>query len=385
MPELDVEAYRSQVFGNGQSSNHPPTPTPTTDTSSAEPILTDTAQKAETNVATKPDATDTPTTVIATEPKPIDENLLVKERLGYDNWETAKSEIEALKQKASTPAEIKFANDQSKAWYEAILAGDIDKAVEIHTTQKQIAAVDKMTAPDAIKLHIQQTNKSYKPIDVEDVFEEKYSYPDKPVQGDVEEETDFAIRSEKWKAAKEKVDRRIERDADTAKQELSKLSAELKLPEIPKPATQAQTSEDELKEIQVEKAAAAEFYSKLSPKDVEMVFKFNDEATKLAFDINYEPDADGFDVAKAEATDLTKFFDNFYGKDGSPDRVKLLMEIYAGRNIQKIVSEAIVHAVNQERIRALKFQKNIGDGTQRNYVLPPVTEIERLKQQVFGN
>lgn len=385
MPELDVTAYKEQVFGNGQSTTHTPTPPPTNDTLSAEPKLTDAAEIAATNVAPKNDATET-SVVVATElQKPIDENLLVKERLGYDTWEAAKSEIETLKLKASTPAEIKYANDQSKALHEAIISGKTDEVYEILDTQKKLSAVGKMTAPEAIKLHIQQTNKNYKAIDVEDVFEEKYSYPEKPVQDVVNEsDEDFTQRENKWKEAKGKIDRRIERDAESAKAELSKLSAELKLPEISKPAIQAQNNEEESKEIQIEKAKAAEFYSKLSPNDVEMVFKFSDEATKLAFDIHYEPDADSFDVAKAESTDLTKFFDNYYDKDGSPDRVKLLREIYAGRNIQKIVSEAIVQAVNQERIRALKFQKNVGDGTQRNFTVQQPSEIERLKQQVFS-
>ena len=166
--------------------------------------------------------------------------------------------------------------------HEAIVAGKTDEVFEILNTQKQLAAVDTMKPAEAIKLHISQTNKHFKAIDVQDVFEEKYSYPEQPVQDMINEsDDDFVSRETKWKEAKDKIDRRIERDAATAKTELSKLAAELKLPEIQKPAST---------EAPIDEAAVAEMvkldqqeYSKLSPKDISMVFKFSDEAfDKLA-------------------------------------------------------------------------------------------------------
>lgn len=381
MPEIDVAAYKEQVFGsNGHSPTQPPTP--------PEPITTPSAEPKQTDAVVEPTAI-IPDTKIPDTPAPaalpvIDENIFIKEKLGYETWEDAKKDIEALKTKASTPAQIEYANEQSKLLHEAIVAGKTDEVFDILNTQKQLASVDTMKPVEAIKLQIAQTNKHFKQIDVEDVFEEKYSYPEKPVKGELEEEEDFAPRETKWKEAKEKIDRRIERDGATAKTELSKLAAELKLPEIQK-AAPANTA------APADEAALAEFqkldkqeYSKISPKDISMVFKFSDEASKLAFDINYEPEKEKFDESIAEASDLSKFFAKFYDKDGSPDRNKQAKAIYAANNIDSIVSEAIVQAVNQERIRALKSQKNIGDGTQRNYTLPPVSEIDRLKQQVFG-
>ncbi len=312
----------------------------------------------------------------------------IKENLGYESWDDAKAalaELKALKETAQTPAELKFANEQSKQLHEAILAGETDKVYEILDTQKKLSAVNDMNAADAIKLHIQQTNKNFKPVDVEDVFEEKYSYPEKPEQKLEETDDEFSQRENKWKVAKEKVDRRIERDAANAKTELQKLSAELKLPEIQKAGSKNDVT-DESQKIEIDRLQkeATDFYSKLSPKDIQMVFKFNDEASKLAFDILYEPEKDGFDNAVQMAKDPDKFWGEYLAEDGSPKRIEFLRDLHNGRNIQKIVSEVIVQAVNQERIRALKSQKNIGDGTQRNFTLPPVSDIDRLRQQVFG-
>lgn len=382
MPEIDVAAYKEQVFGNGQSPTHTPTPEPTNDTPSAEPKPTEAIVEPTVVI---PDAkiADVPHETVP--PVVVDEKNYVKQNLGYETWEDVKKDIEALKAKASTPAQIEYANEQSKLLHEAIVAGKTDEVFEILNTQKQLAAVDTMKPAEAIKLHIAQNNKHFKQIDVEDVFEEKYSYPEKPVQDTINEsDEDFQVREDKWKAAKEKIDRRVERDAATAKTELSKLAAELKLPEIQKPTPTADKAP-------VDDTALAEFvkldkqeYSKISPKDISMVFKFSDEASKLAFDITYEPEKEKFDESIAEASDLEKFFANFYEKDGSPNRIKQAKAIYAAKNIDSIVSEAIVQAVNQERIRALKSQKNIGDGTQRNYTVQPPSEVDKLRQQVFG-
>lgn len=379
MTEEEKSAYKEQVFG---ATTQSPTPPPTNGT----PASTTVAVVEPTTVI--PDAI-IPTSTKVEDDEIVDADIYLNQQLGVNTWEEAKAaltELSQLREAAKTPAEIKYANEQSKQIHEAILAGEIDKVYDFIDTQKKLASVETMKPADAIKLHIQQTNRSYKPIDVEDVFEEKYSYPEKPVQRLEELDTDFSEREHKWESAKEKIDRRIERDAATAKAELSKLSAELKLPDIPKPkVTAPQVNEEEQKELQRINAETTAAYSKLSPKDIQMVFKFNDKASKLAFDIAYEPDKESFDNAVAIASDFdNKFWKTYFGEDGSPKRTEFLRDLYAGRNVQKIVSEAIVQAVNQERIRALKSQKNIGDGMQRNYVLPPVTETEKLRQAVFG-
>jgi hypothetical protein len=388
MTDAEKAVYKEQVFGNGQPSTHTPTPPPTneppvdaklTASNIAEPSIVKSDTPPSTPVANDDEE------IVDAEPYIAG---LIKENLGVETWDDAKAaiaELTQLREAAKTPAEIKFANDQSKQLHEAILAGENDKVYEILDTQRKIAAIDTMKPADSIKLHIQLANKSFKPIDVEDVFEEKYSYPEKPVKDDLEEDADFKIKEDKWKAAKEKIDRRIERDAATAKSELTKLSAELKLPEIQKPnvSEPANNVETEKERLKAEKEAT-EFYSKLSTKDIQMVFKFNDEANKLAFDIAYEPDKESLDIAKSIALDPQKFWEDYYEKDGSPKRTEFLKDLYVRKNLNKIVTEAVVVAVNQERLRALKYQKNIGDYTQRNYVQPPVSEVDVLRNAVFG-
>src|SRR6185503_6570899 len=179
MTETEVAAYREQVFGaNTQSSTPPPTTTPNAEsnlTAIVEPTQVVAAPIVTPNVENDDEIVD------------ADEYIpqQIKENLGYESWDDAKAalaELKALKDAANTPAELKFANEQSKQLHEAILAGETDKVYEILDTQKKLSAVNDMKPADAIKLHIQQTNKNFKPVDVEDVFEEKYTYPEKPEQ-----------------------------------------------------------------------------------------------------------------------------------------------------------------------------------------------------------
>ncbi len=165
----------------------------------------------------------------------VDANEYLKTNLGFDDWDTAKAamvELKTLKEKAQTPAEIKYANEESKRIIEALQTGDTEPFYEYITTQKTLAAVDKMDAESAIKLKIKQDNKHYTSADIQDVFEEKYSTDEKPEQGVDELEDEFAKRLSKWETKAEKVNRRIERDAVTAKAELSKLRSEIVVPDI---------------------------------------------------------------------------------------------------------------------------------------------------------
>lgn len=381
MTEQEIASYKEQMFGSeGQSSNQPPTPPPT----NIVPPVTPAADKPiDTPPAITPDTPPiTPT---------IDDKSILKEHLGFEKWEDAKAAVEELSQlreAAKTPKQIEYANEQSKLLHEAIVAGKTDEVYAILDTQRKVAAVETMKPADAIKLHIQQTNKGYKDLDVQDVFEEKYSYPEKPIQKVEELDDEFKEREQKWAVAKEKIDRRIERDAATAKQELTKLSAELKLPSANNPQSNVDEDYNKWKESQANlpkvAAEAEEAYSKMTTKDGVMVFKFNDEANKLAFDIAYEPDKDAFDEAVNLASDVKKFLGSYYDKDGSPDRKRFVKDLYAGRNIDKIVSEAIVAATNETKRWFLANQKNVGDRVQRNFTVAPPSEIDKLKEQVFG-
>lgn len=386
MEQEQIASIKEQVFGQSptqspQPTNDvPPADTPPVDTPTSDLPPTDTPP-----IDTPP--ADTPTTEI------VDANEYLKTNLGYDSWETAKAELAELKAlKETAPKPIEYANEESKKVHELLLAGKVKEVKAIYDLQEKLEGVDALKAEDAIKLHIEQTNKHYKKADVEDVFEEKYTYPEKPEQGEFDAtETDdaFAIREEKYKNAVEKINRRIERDAVTAKEELSKLKQEIKLPELPN------TPNPELEEFTAYKQnqnAAEETHkflvetvSKLSEKDVSYNLSFNDEAKKVKVDVSYLADKEGVDKAKAAATNYADFLQKtYYNEDGSPLGDKLTKDIYLIQNWEKLMTEGIKQAVNETMLQIARNQKNIGDGFQRNFNVVQPSEIEKLKEQVFA-
>lgn len=248
---------------------------------------------------------ETETTTEETEEEIVDANEYLKTNLGFDSWDDAKTaiaELKTLKEKASTPAEIKYANEQSKLMAEYILSGEGDKLYEVLDTQKKLAAVDKMDAAAAIKLKIQHDNKHYKPEDVADVFEEKYDIPEKPEQKVDELDEEFEARVAKWNVKAEKVNRRMERDSVTAKAELSKLRSELVLPDIFKkeaPAKAAEITPEDLaknkaytesylKSVETSVKSFSGFTATVKDKDVEIPISYSptdEQKTKIASDM----------------------------------------------------------------------------------------------------
>jgi len=379
MTEQEIASYKEQVYGHSTTQ----TPTPENNVPPADTIPpVDNPPTDLLPVDTPP--VDTPPTEI------VDANEYLKTNLGYDSWETAKAELAELKAlKEAAPKPIEYANDESKKVHELLLAGKVKEVKAIYDLQEKLEGVDGLKAEEAIKLHIEQTNKHFKKADVDDVFEEKYTYPEKPVQGDIEDDDDFSKRQEKYNAAVEKINRRIERDAVTAKEDLAKLRTEIKLPEIPS------TPNPELEEFEAFKHGQTtaeethkflvETVSKLSEKDVSFNLSFNDEAKKVKVDVSYLADKEGVDKAKAAATDYAHFLQTtYYNEDGSPLGDKLTKDIYLIQNWDKMMTEGIKQAVNETMLQIARNQKNIGDGFQRNFNIVQPSEIEKLKEQVFA-
>ncbi len=379
MTEQEIASLKEQMFGQTSTHTPPPDNVPPADTP---PV--DTPPLADTPPA------DTPPIDTTAQDDIVDANEFLKTNLGYDDWETAKADIAQLKAlKENTPKPLEFANEESKRFFDLVVSGKTKEAKAILDLQEKLETADTLTPAEVIKLHIEQTNKHFKKADIEDVFEEKYTLPEKPIQEAGEEDDEFATRQEKYKASVEKINRRIERDAFTAKDELAKLKTEIKLPEIP-------TSENkDLEELASIKATASKVQednkvfntalSTVTEKNVSFELSFNDEASKMKFDISYQGEKEGVEKAKAAAANYVEFLsETYYKEDGSPLADKFASDIYFLQNKEKIIGEHIKQAVNETKAWFLRNQKNIGDGVQRNFNMVQPNEIQLLKEQVFG-
>jgi hypothetical protein len=201
-------------------------------------------KEAATETEVKVEETATVTTEVIT-PNPI------KEKLGFESIDEVEAELKRLRETAQTPAEIKFANEQSQKLFDYLKEGKEDDVYSFLDSKRKLSGAANLKAAEAIRLHLEMTNKHFSAADVQDVFEERYAIPEKPTQSLDETDEEYAVREDKWKASVEKINRKIERDAVVAKQELAQLTSELVLPDIPKKAEVGQAvSEAQQKELE---------------------------------------------------------------------------------------------------------------------------------------
>src|ERR1700690_1815685 len=122
---------------------------------------------------------------VKTEPEEeiVDELEYLEKQTGFKSWEDVKTTLSKAKeweQKAMTPAERKFANEESKRLAEAWEAGKEDEVYNLLHTQRELKRAADLPSADAIRMHIKLTNQNnpnFKAADVEDIFEDRYGLP----------------------------------------------------------------------------------------------------------------------------------------------------------------------------------------------------------------
>jgi len=298
----------------------------------------------------------------------VDELEYLEKQTGFKTWDEVKAlktEAEQLRSKAQTPAERKFANEESKRLAEAWEAGKTDEVFEYLNTQRQLKKAADLPASEAIKLHLQQTNPHYKPEDVEDVFEERYAIPKEPKQMAGEEPEDFQERLTEYKTRVAKVQRAIERDAVTAKQDLAKRITELVPPEIPKQQVQQGPSQEVLDGHK----AFVENYRKETPKQLgeikEFSTTFKDDVTEFSVSHGIKPEDLAPYKAELEAfadkgLDVNTLFSKRWVKeDGSVNIKRMGEDLYLLDNRDKIF-KSIATETGMQRMKAqTKMNNNI--------------------------
>lgn len=185
----------------------------------------------------------------------IDVNEWLKREFEVEDVEVIKQEREAykkLKETPPTPAEIQFANEQSKHLHELIREGKWKEANKILEQQEKIetyiaANVDATTAEDIIKLGMSLKYKDLSPKEIDYKFNKEFALPKEPVQAVDELDTDFEARKAEWQEKVNDIQTNKIIEAKLMRPELEKLKTQLVLPEISKKDAQPQnqpTQED---------------------------------------------------------------------------------------------------------------------------------------------
>lgn len=308
---------------------------------------------------------------------------ILKEKFGYQKPEDAFKEIEELRQfKAAPPKEdFKFANEQSEKLAKAFQAGELDKVYSYLNEQRQLdkyltSEVTDEVAGEIIKLGLKTAHKDLTDAEIDYKFNKQYGIPKEP-QGDADDD-DFIEKHKEWeeKVADIKMSKII--DAKLARPQLETAKINLVLPDIIAPVDEKYVEWQKLiSEQEKLDAVISEQYQNITPKDVETELDFTDEANKIAFKFQYEPDSDSLKQTADLATDIDKLLQS-YVSDGKFDKQGFLKDIHFAKNREKILMEAMKQAKNAA-IRA-KLPDNSNGGLNRQ--LPEIAEPTELDKQM---
>lgn len=367
-----LQVLKEQVFGNGH------TPTQSQQPNTEQPTNTELQTQQPTAEQQAAAAASTPTEQI------IDVDKWVKDTFGYENAEMAKVEFEKLKNAPPVKVEPTFPDDTHKRYYDYFTNGKEDELYQSLHARQQIKTLDGMTDEQKIKLHIHMQNPKFDTELIDYQFQKNYGFDEsqfKDEEGNVTDPMGL-------KYAKITAEQRMLNDIALANEYFAQHKSKIELQPIQQPVQE----DGDFKEYQALMASESdkmkqlsERLAKLTEAEVAYNYKFNDEASKLAFDINFGADKEGFDAARSAALDYFSHLGKHYANaDGTPQNEKFVRDIYIAQNLDKFAAEIAKQAINADRKWFLANQKNIGDGSQRNYVQEPVTDIQRLKQQVFG-
>jgi hypothetical protein len=312
-----------------------------------------------------------------------------------------REELKKLKENPSAPAEIKFANEQSRLLVEYLKEGKEDEALEILNTKKRIdkitaGEVTESNASDIVKMAIKAKYKDYDDKDVERKFNKQFGVPKEPVYDELKEtEDEFKERHNEWKdkVAEAKAD--IILEAKTVKPDLQKLSTELIIPDIFKKGEAQQPSQEDL---EAEKVAISSFI-KSAEESVNSFSGFGVSVKDKDVDLsaNYTPSKE----EKAMVSERLKTFaesgfnansvlaDRWVNKDGKSINVNQMTEdlsrILFGEKAAQTVSADVV---NQRMELYLKEKKNINvTETDRKGDFAPAAKSssEKLQESFWGN
>lgn len=302
----------------------------------------------------------------------FDEPVFLKNNFGWDTVDAGKSEIERLRniekqyqeiQNTTQHQQIKFDDPESEKVFNYIKDKRTKELYQYLDTQERLSAVDSLSSQDKIKLSLQLQNKHYKPEDVNDIWEEKYSLPSKPIKEDDESDIEYQSRVNQYQATVDKVNRRIDRDAYDAAQQLQKMKSEIILPDIKtgKDTNEAAgLSQEDLAKLQ----ATRDIYLQKLESDFKTFsgFKSTFKDKDVEFEVNYSvpENEQAAYKEKLKNFDLVSYFESrWWNQDGTPKVNQMMEDLYQLENKEKVFQKFVTDAAGQRLEQHVKLKKNI--------------------------
>lgn len=331
--------------------------------------------------------------------KIFDANTYVKSRFGWETEEAGIEELKTLREKAQTPAEIKFANEQSRKFFEYVKEGKKKELYSHLHDEMQLERAETLDltnpkdAAEVIRLNLQYKYKDLTPDEVNDIFQETYVKPAKPVQTVDQSAEEFQSEVDQWNQQCQAIDKRIIREAKMAKPDLAKYKSELVLPDIPKAVQEQKIAEPTPEELAAE-AKRKEGYMKEMGTVLDSFNGYNAtyKDAEVELPIAYGASPEEKAALKPALEKLYTSYDAYFGPrwtnaDGTLNTAKVAEDIHLLENkgaiLQKLVNESGTQRIVHER----KVKSNIvvDGGEQQRQFLPDEKALQQKKEDAIWN
>lgn len=314
-------------------------------------------ETTETTVATSTEVATT-TTAATQEQSQSDPFGLFKEKFGYETPEAAIKEIEELRAFKAQPVTPEFTvpDDESHAILKALSKGDKQQVWQFLDREMRIekllnAEVNKDSAADIVKLGMALKYKDLTPEEINHKFNKQFAIPSKPTKAFEEEDTDYEQRVATWQEQVNEKYMDLMIEAKLAKPELQNSKGKFTIPEIETAVDEGYIQYKQMLEENARiDAEVKEAYKAITPKAVETKLNFKDEANKIAFEFQYEPDAQLFNKAVEVASNADLYWKTFQNPDGTPNRTLFLESIMYALDKSKV----LMAAMNQSKNATIK-------------------------------
>lgn len=347
------------------------------------------AEKVEEKKVEEKAAVETP----VIEEEVLDTKDYIKQRFGWDSEEAGLEELKTLREKAQTPAEIKFANEQSRKYFDALKEGKEDDIYQHLHEKKELNRAEKLDltkTTDAVELIRVNLSFKYKDLsadEIQDIISETYNKPAKPQKALEQEDDEFQEQLTQWKQQCDAIDKRVIREAKMAKPELAKYKSELVLPDIPSKATQQQQAAPTQEEL-AGQAKAKDAYLKSMNTVIDTFdghkITYKDEAVELpiSYDATPEEKAALKPIIEGLYSSYGYFDKRWSNPDGTINYSKVMKDIHLLENEGKILQKISNESGSQRMKHQVKVKSNIDvDGGQTQKVFTPDANALQQKKE----
>lgn len=299
-----------------------------------------------------------------------DADEYLKQQLGFNDWQTAKNEIEELRKRKESG--IEFENEESKKFYEYAKEKKEDELLNFLQEKRKIDKLaesdikDTNIAAEIIKLSMYQKNRELDQAEIDFLFNEKFQMPSKPEQGFDELDSDYEIRVAKWENRVNEVEKKMIIEAKLAKPELEKIKKDLVLPDI---YPNNENFNNEFSEAQ--KVALDSFYGNVESA----INSFNGLSVTVNeegadFSVAYIPNEEEKQAVANQLKFLGEhnldtnmlFAQRWVNDDGTINVNQMTRDLFLLQNEGKITQKYVNEAANKRLSMYLKKQSNIDLG-----------------------